>query len=221
LVLTVLDIRAINVTPRFSSRDVAEALFGDQIDLSKFSGYHESYRSDTFHRRQAAKPKIPDEDRMDIDEDAGADALHPSHALDLLHIQVVDHFTRLLVELVGRIGGQEVQGNKNGGSASRYAPSWSKKNYLQYDASDCLDYLGSKKPIKPCSPRLDIFLRRPYEIRGSRRGQDWSRKDWMVALTSLGDVGDAWGEGSIRESLFWLEPHLGYVFSQAMRPTGI
>jgi hypothetical protein len=157
---------------------------------------------------------------MDID-DPPSDALHPSHALDLLHIQVIDHFTTLLVDLVGRVGGSDVQGNQSGASLSRFAPSWSRNDYLRYSASDCLEYLKTKKTLEPSSPRLDIFLSKPYACPGARRGQDWSRKDWYIALTALGEVGDIWGENSIRESLQGLVVHLEYVFAQAMRPTGI
>jgi hypothetical protein len=160
---------------------------------------------------------------MDIDDDSSLPArLLPSHALDLLHIQVIEHFTSLLVELVGRAGAQEIHlKSDSGASQSVHAPSWSKKEYHQWCAADCLDYLNSKKPLAPTQPRVEMFLTMPYAGHGARRGQDWSRRDWDVALEGLGAVGDSWGEISIRESLVVLEPHLRNVFTTPMRPTGI
>jgi hypothetical protein len=220
--LTLSAIPAINVTTRFSSRDIAEAIFNNDVDLRKFCGYHASYKNATVYQRQPTKIRINDDDSMDIDDnDSSPDLLHPSHALDLLHIQVVEHFKRLLVDLIGRVGGPEIHENQSGTSLSRYAPSWTQKNYLQYSATDCLNYLETKQSLKPSRPRLDVFLSKPYTCPGARRGQDWSRKDWYIALTALGGVGDAWGENSIRESLQGLEVHLESVLAQPMRPTGI
>jgi hypothetical protein len=159
---------------------------------------------------------------MDIDDSSLLDRLVPSHALDLLHIQVIEHFTGLLVELAGRVGGPEIRLKpESGTSQSVHAPSWSKKEYYQWCASDCLEYLNSKKRLPATQPRVEVFLTMPYAGRGARRGQDWSRRDWEVALEGLGKVGDLWGEISIRESLFALRPHLLNVFATPMRPTGI
>jgi len=42
-----------------------------------------------------------DDEGMDIDDDSAVTELvRPSHALDLLHLQVIDHFSELLLELV-------------------------------------------------------------------------------------------------------------------------
>jgi hypothetical protein len=159
---------------------------------------------------------------MDVDdEDSTLRVLHPSHALDLLHVQVVDHFTRLLVELVGRVGGADIRRKQEGVTLSRYAPQWSQKDFLQWSGMECLEYLDTKKRLAPSTPRLEVFLGKPYAYRGARRGQDWSRKDWDMAMRALGGVGDAWEEDSIHESLMGLEPHLRAIFEQPMRPTGI
>jgi hypothetical protein len=161
---------------------------------------------------------------MDIDDDSSsAEVLLPSHALDLLHIQVVEHFTRLLVELVGRVGDDLKQRQIEGGtSLSRYAPQLPKTHYSQWDAPQCLEYLHSKKsPSRSNRPQVEVFLALPYTRRGARRGQDWSRRDWEVALDALASIGDLWQEGYIRESRNGLKPIIDDVFGMRMRPTGI
>jgi len=163
---------------------------------------------------------------MAVDDDASLDdVLQPSHPLDLLHIQVIDHFRRLLVELVGRVGGPEIHQVRrtDGTAASRYAPQWQRqgRHYLEWSVGEVLEYLDHKKKIPATSPRVEVFLSRPYSNRGARRGQDWSRRDWEVALASLGRIGDIWEEASIAESLRVLESHVEGIFAMKMRPTGI
>lgn len=219
---------SISPTRHWSSREVARVTFGHDINLNRFGAYHASYK-DPKSILIAPAPvaaQVVDDDGMDIDDDASLpEILQPSHALDLLHIQVIDHFARLLVELVGRVGGPEVYrdlGAEGGVSASRFAPQWrNQKHYSEWSARDCLEYLTTKKRVAPTSPRVDIFLSKPYSCGGARRGQDWSRKDWEVALGALSQVSDVWGDVSIRESLGVLDPHLKGVFATRMRPTGI
>jgi hypothetical protein len=163
---------------------------------------------------------------MDIDTDSAHTIdLLPSHPLDLLHLQIIEHFTALLVELVGHVGAPEVLRKPvgDGLSASRYAPEWAKTHYLDWPASYCIQYLDTKKRLKPSFPRLDLFLTYPYSRpgTGARRGQEWSRKDWEVALEALKSLGELWQEISIAESLAVLQPHLIAVFEEPMRPTGI
>jgi hypothetical protein len=198
------------------------------VDLNYFGSYRISYkdpRSNLIELVPAAPPA--DEDSMNVDEDASVSKiLQPSHALDLLHIQVIDHFTRLVVELVGRVGGPEIHDPcppDEGTSASRYAPQWqsNKRHYSEWNIAECLEYLDSKKRIPVTSPRVDVFLSKPYATRGARRGQDWSRRDWEVALRGLERIGDIWEEGSIGESLGVLDRHVLGIFATKMRPTGI
>lgn len=169
------------------------------------------------------------DDGMHVDDETVpvAEVLLPSHALDLLHIQIVEHFTRLLVELVGRIGGPELRNRiaDRGAALSQHAPPWQSqaKDYTEWSAPDCLDYLDYKKNAAGSNSRVAAFLSKPYSRYGARRGQDWSRRDWEVGLERLGKIGDRWGEASIRESLTVLEPHLLdiFEFGNRMRPTGI
>ena len=216
-----IGIPTVIVLPRSSSRDIARVVLGDSADLYKFAGYHVHYTDKTSYSAAASRR----DDGMDIDDDnSSANILLPSHALDLLHIQVVEHFGMLLVDLVARLQ-LDIDSPSNskldGTALSRYAPLWATKHPSEYSVGDCLDYLQTKRPLKPSQPRLEVFLSKPYASRGARRGQDWSRKDWSTALAALAGVGDVWQEDSIRESLNGLQPHLNAVFSQPMRPTGV
>lgn len=219
------------ITPsrNWSSREIAWAMFHDHgIDLSYFGSYRISYKDPkskliTLGPTTTA-PSQADDDMMMVDDDASLpEILLPSHALDLLHIQVVDHFTRLLVELVGRVGGPEIHNRdeQDGTSASRYAPKWHKReHHSEWTSTDCLEYLDSKRRVPATSPRVDVFLTNPYKSRGARRGQDWSRRDWEIALRGLERIGDIWEDGSLGESLGVLNPHVLEIFAMKMRPTG-
>ncbi|KAH7929412.1 hypothetical protein BV22DRAFT_1109844 [Leucogyrophana mollusca] len=203
----------------FSSRDIAQSLFGNEVALFKFSGYHPTYRNSSMELIQDTRA---DDDGMDVDDEFSMpQPVYPSHALDLLHLQVIEHFTRLLLELAGRVGGTEVQRFGLDASSSRYAPQYSRKNYLVWAAPDCLEYLDTKKSVAKSNPRVDVFMTKPYGGPGARRGQDWSRRDWEVVLKSLAGIGEVWEEGSIRESVAAVEFHMTRVFAMPMRPTGL
>ncbi|KAJ8519404.1 hypothetical protein ONZ45_g3655 [Pleurotus djamor] len=180
----------------------------------------------------AEAPASQDDDMsMDVDEQESlVDYTMPSHPLDLLHIQICEHFSTLLVELVSRVGGDEIDQARTGGAAkSKYAPSWTRnvKPIGQWTPTECMEYLNDKRRVKPTAPPIDVFLTKKSNIPGqvragpARRGQDWSRADWEVALTGLQTLGNAWEEGSFQESLAVLAPHLYQIFSLRMRPTGI
>lgn len=186
--------------------------------MSKFGTYHLSYRPEDTGKSKIIAPEDPD--GMDIDDYPGP-TLEAQHPLDLLHVQIIDHFTRLLVELVGRVGGSEVRKTPSGGAAtSRYAPKYSKVDYTEWSAADCLEYLDSKKRRAGSEPRLDVFLSLPRTLRGSRRGQDWHTQAWINTMHTLASLSDLWEEPSIKESVHHLAPHLPAVFSTKMRPTG-
>lgn len=208
-----------NRSAHWSSQDIAEVLFGHEIDLSKFTPHTPSYRlSSIIDPKKAEQTPVvsQEDDSMDVDDEYTAspdEILLPSHALDLLHMQVVEHFTRLLVELVGRIRDQGGRGT----SSSRHAP----KDFQGWGAAECLGYLHKQKPPpRSSSPRVEVFLALPYS-RGARRGQDWSRKDWEIALEALAKTGDMWQDGYIRESIVSLKPIINDVFCTRMRPTGV
>ncbi|KIO12699.1 hypothetical protein M404DRAFT_959495 [Pisolithus tinctorius Marx 270] len=203
----------------FCSRDIAHAVF-DQATAKMFSGYYPVYSNESME--QVGPIATLDEDGMDVDDDSAVtQAARPSHPLDLLHLQVIEYFSLLLLDLVGVVGNGEVQRFGSGDVGSRHAPSYARKHIFFWTASDCVEYLDSKKRCPRSSPRVEVFLMKPYEGRGSRRGQDWSRRDWEVALKTLAVIGEQWEAGSaIRDSIPAVEFHVSRIFSMPMRPTG-
>ncbi|TFK75805.1 hypothetical protein BDN72DRAFT_809450 [Pluteus cervinus] len=223
------NIPAITPENNWGSRDIARALGGDENILRNFQGNRSRYRDpkDVVKKRSSSltrgKAPTPNntvaDDKMDIDD--VEENLLPSHALDLLHLQVIEHFTSLLIELVARVGGTEVI-MPGLDPVSRYAPGWKqlKKPCHQWVASPCLEYLGERKKTPNTRPSIGLFLSRPYSCQGARRGQDWSRRDWDICIAGLVQVGEDWKEPSFKESARELEPHMMVIFSSQMRPTG-
>lgn len=204
----------------FCSRDIACAVFG-QATAKMFSGYYPVYSNESEERD--ASRAMPDDDGMDVDDDSAiAQVVRPSHALDLLHLQIIEYFSLLLLDLVGVVGQGEVQRFGDGCVGSRHASSYARKHITLWTASDCVEYLDSKKPRPRSSPRVEVFLTKPYEGRGARRGQDWSRRDWEVALEALAMIGEQWEAGSaIRDSIPAVQFHVSRIFALPMRPTGL
>ncbi|KAJ7590999.1 PIN domain-containing protein [Mycena floridula] len=198
--------------PQWSSRRLAQDIYGSAVDLAEFPNTRIQYSANS-----QIKSEETTIDRMDVDQD---ESISRIDARSSLHLQVVQHFTSLLMELVGQVGGPEIQGNngKDSLAASKYAPQWRRggKPYTSWDSSELLEYLDGKRRIKPTEPSLERFLRPPYK-EGSRRGQDWSTMDWLVVLNALKELGDNWNEPAIQESLVSLEPHLEFVFAQPMQ----
>lgn len=164
-----------------------------------------------------------DDNGMDIDDDSVVtEFVRPIHALDQLHLQVIDHFGELLLELAGKVAGPEAHKFGSVEMASRHAPAYTRKQLMFWTTSDSLEFLNTKKAWPRSSPRVDVFLMRPYNGTGGRRGQDWSRRDWEVALGTLGKIGDLWSDGGcMRSSVSAVEVEMRHVFAQAMRPTGV
>lgn len=143
----------------------------------------------------------------------------PSHALDSLHLQVIDHFTLVLKDLALRV--RTTSGDVGPPAQSSHAPGYRRKEFAEWTVGDSLDYLGSKKPLRPSSPSLRVFLLRPYTDRGSRRGQDWSRRDWEKSIAALQDMGLKFEDSSILGSLEYLKVETERVFRTPLRPTGL
>ncbi|KAF8663446.1 hypothetical protein AX16_001016 [Volvariella volvacea WC 439] len=218
-------ILSLTPTPDWCSREIARALYGDLVDLNKFGTYRVSYKSPNGVALAGAKRVAPvfSDDDMHVDDDgAVAELLLPTHALDLFHVQVIDHFTPVLIELVGRVGGSRLR--TSGVAVSQYAPEWlqrlGRKHYTEWSCADCLLYLVHEKPMPVTNPRLEIFLSKPYSRAGARRGQDWSRRDWDVSLGGLKRLGREWQEGGIGEAVGVVAQHLQGIFAKQMRPTG-
>lgn len=183
----------------------------------RFSGVSQSYRDDV------VQDTLGVDDGMDVDDDSVVTRpMPPSHPLDLLHLQVIDHFGELLLELVGKVAGPEAEKFGTAEMTSIHAPAYARKQLMFWTTSDSVKFLSTKKAWPHSSPRVEVFLMRPREGRGARRGQDWSRRDWEVAVGTLGRIGELWTEGGgIRESVPAVEGEIGRVFGLAMRPTGV
>lgn len=214
---------------QWTSRYLIGVIFENTVDLSRFASEKPTYKRDT--RIVEETSQLPshthDPDGMDIDEE-GNDGLViiRKDARDLLHVQVVNHFSMLLAQLVLRFGSAEIRSYQTR-SVSRYAPEWqqNRKPIADWSVSELLEYLDGKKCRAATNPKLEWFLQlapsyRPdpktNDSRGSRRGQDWSRTDWLNALGGLKQIGINWADTPIQESLAMLERELSFVFSQEM-----
>jgi hypothetical protein len=192
-------------------------LYGDRIDVNKFRGYKESYRNTTKSARVTE-----DDDSMAVD-DEGPSVWKSEHPINMLHEAVIDHFSRLLIELVGKVGGEEVRKRsspREEANMSRHAPRH--RHYTEWSPSECIKYLNEKKGVRVIqNPSAEVFLLKAYTrgVPGSRTGREWSRKDWEVALENLKATSRAWDDVSIRESLVFLLRHVDHVFSLPLRVT--
>lgn len=195
------------IVPRYHwcSRDMARNLFGDIAGIEQFEGFKEYYREE-----------MDVEDcRMVIDEEDDS-GWTPQHPLNLLHEAVVDHFTRLLTELVGRVGGDEVRQktSREEGDLSLHAPR--RRHYSEWSVGECMEYLNRGRGIRARQPgaerfllKVDVKKRVPY----ARRGWEWTRRDWEIALDNLRETAVAWDDHSIPESLYYLQPHIDVAFT--------
>ncbi|KAI0092733.1 PIN domain-containing protein [Irpex rosettiformis] len=213
---------------QMSSRELAYELFGDNVDLNLFRGLENKpkygpARSSKSHRlaRTEAPRADDDSDGMDVDEDVPSplDNYIPSHALDALHLQIIDHFTIVLKELAKLV--REKSGEAGPPSQSQYAPAHRRKDFSAWTVRDCLEYLGTKKVLRPSQPPLRTFLLRRNEDREWRRGQDWPRQAWINAIEALEDIGNIFEDDLVLLSVRELWPHIYDVFSTPLRPTGI
>ncbi|KAJ6598945.1 PIN domain-containing protein [Mycena vulgaris] len=197
-----------SISPK-SGRELAGFLLGRDMDT--FATYQADYTGIESLEQEH-------DDSMDVDEEAPK--LTAAQASDLLHVQIIEHFTRLLVALVGRVGGPALEdpASDGGVTASQHAPKWknSDKPYKDWDARECLEYLDQKIRVKRTYPRLEVFLSKPYS-HGARCGREWSYEAWSSALDGLKQIGDDWGEPSIQGDLEELVRHREAVFGVTVR----
>jgi hypothetical protein len=150
---------------------------------------------------------------MDVD-----DSLSPSHPLDRLHEQVVAEFSKLLDELVLRVGGPEILV----ADTSIYAPEWRRIPFSKWTPTECLNYLNHKRKVKPSYPEAGVFLRLPQSRTHPRRpGREWPREAWDNVISYLTRLGAMWEDADIQISLGNLEHRVEEVFAMKMRPTGM
>ncbi|GJE84169.1 hypothetical protein PsYK624_002450 [Phanerochaete sordida] len=215
-----------------SSRELAAQLFGANVDVAPFRAsegaprYRPTRSGATAHLAQTEGPAAADDDGMEVDDDGGAGAgapppedWVPSHALDALHVQIIDHFSVVLGELAQRV--RQAAGDDGPPARSPHAPAHRRKDVRAWTAGDCVEYLASKRPLQVSQPPLQTFLLRRNEDRGWRRGQDWPRQAWENCLDALEDIGRQFEDGLVLLSLTELRPHVTDVFHTRLRPTGI
>jgi hypothetical protein len=201
------------------------AMFPDFYRLESFSAHKRVYRPSAKVRASTTRTKVPDapstvgDDSMEVDDDNSPDILLPSHALDSLHLQIIEHFRGLLQNLALRNGAPTAA--IMGTARSAHAPKLSTKPCYEWTAAEVLEYLNLKRPLPSSNPPLELFMSLPYSTRGARRGQDWPRRAWEEALAALAQLGRQWAEGSIAESVSVLPFHCERIFSTPMRPTGM
>lgn len=141
-------------------------------------------------------------DSMDVDDDASDLPSLPSHPLDLLHIQVVEHFTRLLCDLaMSEMPQQPKDANRSMHAMPKIG---------RWDAQSCIEFLDGRRKRKGASssPRVQTFLRERYSGSGARPGQEWPKGAWLACMKSLEEFGDLWEEPVFRDSVQDLRPHV-------------
>lgn len=203
------------ITPsrKESSYEFAYQMFGNRVDLSLFEQHRKSYKN-------IGTPVLSeDDDSMAVDEEGpvnSTDDWRSKIPVNMLHEGVADHFSRLLVDLVGRVGGDEVRQRSTADeerNMSVHAPR--RRPYTEWGIGECVEYLVRRAPvaIRLANPRPERFLLQPRtkEVRGSRPGVEWTWRDWEVGLENLRLISVGWGDVSIRESLKALEPHIESV----------
>jgi len=224
---------------RWSSRDLAKAIFGDGSRIpNTFACHRQTYRHDRVNHALdavygSAQPNYVD-DGMDIDEDVFQQpALRPPHLLDDLHFQIIEHFSILLINLVKRVAPHIFHNQERAGSGASIHSPYSKPIQV-WNARDCVEYLGNpgllafpqSAPLESVRcisvigsiKHLGEFLAKRYQP-GARKGQEWTTSQWYSALRTLEALGAVWGETSIHDSLQELHPQMDLVFHTPMRPT--
>jgi hypothetical protein len=199
------DIQTLEPRKDWSSRVIASSIFG--FDASR--GFDEYVQSQIRQGRTSAHVQSSTGavtvDRMDIDIEHSKEWI-PSHVLDDLHLQLVDHFTILLKELVERSDPGVVRSaGKDGARLSMHAGVL-KRSFEEWTAADCLEHLATLRKTPGSNVvQLGSFMSKPHckdgNARGRRRGQDWSRAQWDIALKMLETVGGTFGDQAIGDSV--------------------
>jgi hypothetical protein len=161
---------------------------------------------------------------MDIDEDLALQV--PSHALDVLHREIVLYFTQLLREAAHRLDQQyiaERQYSDSGSIHSRRRPPDADSILASWSADRCIEFIKDQTGDKTgISPKVRQFLAKDRSPRsGWRRGQDWSRSDWIFCFDALKTFAEKIQYHPLLLSLEAARPHVEGVFTLKLRPTGM
>ncbi|KAH9077313.1 PIN domain-containing protein [Lactarius deliciosus] len=198
-------------TNGWTSRAIATALFAG-------APMRRTIRTGPDHKVSPAL--LASADAMEVDEEP----IRPSHPLDVLHLEVVEHFAQLLLGVVDRVGGPEVPWDgPPKGQVSGHAPSWAKIGFAEWTPRESVRYLGRKEGLRASRAELDkleSFLLYPDQ-RGGRKGQDWARGDWDGCVRTLEEIGRSWEDDGLTESAGDLRRFAAGTFLLRMRPTGM
>ncbi|KAI0251273.1 PIN domain-containing protein [Lactifluus subvellereus] len=220
-------IRTLSPMSGWTSRAIATALFAgmSMVHLSDFDGQTSKTQRRTLRTNpdSAGRPTVASSsDAMEVDEEP----IKPSHPLDVLHLEVVEHFSQLLLGVVNRVGGPEVPWHgPQSGQVSQHAPSWTRIGFSEWTPRECVRYLGRKVGLQGSGTgaaldKLENFLMYP-DKRGGRKGQDWTRSDWDSCVVGLEGIGRSWEDEELRESADVLKRITRGTFLLRMKPTGM
>jgi hypothetical protein len=202
---------------------IANKIFGPDYPAT-FDDYVQSVRPDRVLSGTTDGSIVPNYEKMSIDAVENIDCEWiPSHALDDLHMQLVDHFTILLKELVHRVDPSVENCGRDGAKLSRHATSQLSKRFSHWTAADCVEYLSTLRRIAITAPKLEAFLSKPHSrdvnSRGRRRGQDWSKRQWEIGMDGLQKLGEMWEDRAVLESMELLRIEVDETFRLQLRPT--
>lgn len=223
-----IGIRTLSPTSGWTSRAIVTTLFAGvpMVHLNNFDGQSSKVQRRTLRTdsnittkpgRTVALARL---DAMEVDEEP----MRPSHPLDVLHLEVVEHFSPLLLGVVDRVGGPEVPWyGPQDGQVSRHAPSWARIGLAEWTPRESVQYLGRKEGLGASRAELDKLANflMYADQRGGRKGQDWTRSDWESCVLALESIGSKWGDDELRESAEVLKRFVRETFLLRMKPTGM
>lgn len=218
----------------WSSRAIAREVFGlhtEDRTLLLFDDHSSKFTRQAAangqHTQETPPPRAADPDAMDIDgivEEEPAQ-YSSSDLLNMLHVQIIDHFTERLRELVKRVGGNEIPVDKI--FTSMHAPSWQKKLLQEWSAQECIDYLKQSKKKKgemPLVGKLLGFFQKPYQKYDGvvgRTGQEWPRVRWTECEDTLEKIGECFEDQSMLTSVQSLRLYSEEIWLRRQRPAGM
>jgi len=220
-----IGIRTLSPTDGWTSRAITTALFAGvpMVHLSDFDGQTSKAQRRMLRTNldSTSKPAaLASADAMEVDEEP----IRPSHPLDVLHLEVVEHFSQLLLGVVERVGGSDVPWHgPQSGRVSQHAPKWAQIKFAEWTPRECVQYLGRKVGLQASRAdleKLENFLMYP-DKQGGRKGQDWCRGDWDSCVHGLEAIGRCWEDGELCESAEVLKRFTLGTFLLRMRPTGM
>ncbi|KAH9938217.1 uncharacterized protein B0H18DRAFT_966123 [Fomitopsis serialis] len=191
----------------WSSRTLARQLAEGGADIHPEVGADDIPKDQRTHHNHSTVTDV--DDRMEVDDEP-VEKFIPSHPIDALHLQVIDHFTLLLKDLAHRV--RTDAGDVTPRNRSQHEPGYRQKDVSMWTVGDCLDYLGTKKPLRPSDP--------PLRCDGTRRGQEWSHQAWKNITVALEDIGNKFEDGAVLGSVESFRQEKDHVFELPLRPTG-